>query len=107
MDAKPIGFAKLLVLGFPTLLVLQNQNCNRPVTDYSDLPYSMNNSEKEGNTSALDPPADFGPQNATPFERWRKKAWRAAGFGLSDDERLETMTRSCEKQRDYLMTYSA
>ena len=67
----------------------------------------MNNSGKDGNTSALDPPADSGLQNATHFERWRKKAWRVAGFGLSDDEKLESMTRSCEKQRDYLMNYSA
>ena len=67
----------------------------------------MDNSEKEGNASALDPPNNSGLQNVTSFERWRKKAWRAAGFGLSDDEKLESMTRSCEKQRDYLMNYSA
>jgi hypothetical protein len=67
----------------------------------------MNNSENEGHTSGLDPPADSGVQIVTPFERWRKKAWRAAGFGLTDDEKLESTTRSCEKQRDYLMNYSA
>ena len=67
----------------------------------------MNNSEKDGNTSALDPPADSGVQNTTSFERWRKKTWRAAGFALSDEEKLESMTKSCEKERDYLMTYSA
>jgi hypothetical protein len=63
----------------------------------------MNNSEKKGDTSTLDPPAE----NATSFERWRKKAWRVAGFGLSDDEKMESMTRSCEKQKEYLMNYSA
>jgi hypothetical protein len=67
----------------------------------------MNDSEKQGYTSAQDPPADSGVQNATAFERWRKKAWRAAGFGLSADEKLESMNRSCEKQRDYLMNSSA
>ena len=67
----------------------------------------MDNSEKEGNTSALDPPVDSELQNATSFERWRKNAWRVAGFGLSDDEKLESINRSCEKQRDYLMNYSA
>ena len=66
----------------------------------------MNNSEKEG-TSVQDPPTISEPQKATAFERWRKNAWRAAGFGLSDDEYQESMTRSCEKQRDYLMSYSA
>ena len=66
----------------------------------------MNNSETGGNTSTLDPPADSGLQNATLFERWRKKAWRAAGFGLTDDEKLESINRSCEKKRDYLMNYS-
>jgi hypothetical protein len=69
--------------------------------------FVMNNSGKEDNSSALDPPADPGLQNDTPFERWRKKALRVAGFGFSDDEKLESMTRSCEKQRDYLMNYSA
>lgn len=67
----------------------------------------MNNSAKEGNTSAQDPPTVSEPQHATAFERWRKRAWRAAGFGLSDDEQLESMTRNCEKQKDYLMNYSA
>jgi hypothetical protein len=69
--------------------------------------FVMNNSEKEGSTSVQDPLTVSEPQNATAFERWRKKAWRAAGFGLSDDEYQESMTRSCEKQRDYLMNYSA
>lgn len=67
----------------------------------------MNNSENESHTSGQDPPATSEAQNATSFERWRKKAWRAAGFALTDDEKLESMTRSCEKQRDYLMNYSA
>ena len=67
----------------------------------------MNNSENESHTSGQDPPAVSEGQNTTPFERWRKKAWRAAGFGLTDDEKMESMTRSCEKQRDYLMKSSA
>jgi len=69
----------------------------------------MNNSEKEDSVSAKalhDPPTVSGPQSTTAFERWRKKAWRAAGFGLSNDEQLESMTRSCEQQKDYLMNYS-
>ena len=66
----------------------------------------MNNSEQEGSTSAQVPPASE-PQNPTAFERWREKAWRAAGFGLSSDDQLESMTRKCEKQKDYLMNYSA
>ena len=70
----------------------------------------MNNSEKEGSTSvpALhDPPVVSEPPNTTGFERWRQRAWRAAGFGLSDDEKLESVTRSCEQQKHYLMNYSA
>lgn len=70
----------------------------------------MNNSEKEDSISAKaphDPPTVSDPQTTTAFERWRKKAWRAAGFGLSNDEQLESMTRSCEQQKDYLMNYSA
>ena len=74
--------------------------CEKVVQDL----FVMNNSGNEGNASVPDPPAG---QNTTSFERWRKRAWRAAGFGLSDDEQLESMTRSCEKQRDYLMSYSA
>jgi hypothetical protein len=65
----------------------------------------MNNSEKEDSTSAVDPPA--GLPKATSFEIWRKKAWRAAGFGLSDDEKVESQIRSCEKQKGYLMNNSA
>ena len=67
----------------------------------------MDNSEEEGSSSTLAPPTNSESPNATAFEKWRKKVWRAAGFGLSDDERLESMTRNCEKQKDYLMNYSA
>jgi len=70
----------------------------------------MNTSGKAGSSSAQalqNPSTGSEPQDVTAFERWRKKAWRAAGFGLSEDEQLDSMTRSCEKQRDYLMNYSA
>lgn len=67
----------------------------------------MNNLGREGNASTQPPQPLPAVSEIPAFERWRKKAWRAAGFGLSDDERLEFMTRNCEKQKDYLISYSA